>query len=499
MPALGFDDQFFVDRKKSQSNIETQSEKKKIGGALAVDDPPMATETNKLSVPTLVKQLSKSVNEKGGKSIPNEFGISIAEKFQIMKEHKLIMAAESDTQDVLEDEFDSEFENRETVVRGNASIKKRQRKSSSMDKESYERPFLNGESNPLMRKTSNRLRDNQHSLDDYNQIYSKFANQANPELDLAIQKSAVKSYSQMILGNNEKLDLDKSNPRVNISFGPEDQISGIDDRKNYVKALKKLEADLKELTTAKKPKSKTRKTPPRQKPKTKNLRAEEFVRLTKTNLRKFFDEDFMNLNPNSERKILVLIQTRKRASPIFRLPSPHHRPPKLSHQGTQQRLLKIHDQHRAPPAPINANPHGIPPKFIYALDQRLHANLRKTLPDPQNPQKPIFGRLQFNPNPFPPIRLEIQHNLPRLLPIQTPPRLRHRIQNHHQPQRPIQKLELNQNQKFPVLQRPMARGPKARPWQILPFRLQNWNLKKDSRRAFLPWGLSVWALQDLYG
>jgi serine/threonine protein kinase len=327
VPALGFDDQFFVDRKKSQSNIETQSEKKTIGGALAVDDPPMATEQNNLSVPTLVKQLSKSVNDKGGKNIPKEFGISIAEKFQIMKEHKLIMAAESDTQDVLEDEFDYEFENRETVVRGNASIKKRQRKSSSMDKESYERPFLTGESNPLMGKTSNRLRDNQPSLDDYNQIYSKFANQANPELDLAIQKSAVKSYSQMILGNNQKLDLDKSNPRVNISFGPEDQISPIDDRKNYIKALKKLEVDLKELTTAKKPKSKTCTTPPRQKLKTKNLRAEKFVRLTKTNLRKFFDEDFMNLNPNSERKKLILIQTRKRESPIFRLPTPHHRPP----------------------------------------------------------------------------------------------------------------------------------------------------------------------------
>jgi hypothetical protein len=168
MPALGFDDQFFVDRKKYQSNIESQSEKKKIGGALAVDDSLMATEPDNLAVPTLVKQLSKSVNDKGGQSIPKEFGISIAEKFQIMKERKLIMAADSDTQNRLEDEFYCEFENRETVVRGNASIKKRQRNSSSMDKESYERPFLTGDSNPPMQKTSNRLRDNQPSLDDYN-------------------------------------------------------------------------------------------------------------------------------------------------------------------------------------------------------------------------------------------------------------------------------------------------------------------------------------------
>jgi hypothetical protein len=223
-----------------------------------------------------------------------------------MKEQKLFMAGESDTQNGLEDEFDCEFENRETVVRGNASAKKRQRKSSSMDKENFERPFLTGETNPLMRKASNRLRDNQPSLDDYNQIYSKYANQANPELDLAIQKSSVKSYSQMILGNNEKLDLDKSNARVNITFGPEDQISPIDDRKTYVKGLKKLEADLKELTNTKKPKSKSRATPTRQKRKTPNLRAEEFVRLTKTNLRKFFDEDFMNQSPKTDRNELKL-------------------------------------------------------------------------------------------------------------------------------------------------------------------------------------------------
>jgi hypothetical protein len=165
----------------------------------------------------------------------------------------------------------------------------------------------------------------------------------------------------VILGNNEKLDQDKSNPRVNIMFGPEDQISPIDDRKNYVKALKKLEADLKELTTAKKPKSNSRITPPRQKRKTKNLRAEEFVRLTKTNLRKFFDEDFMNLNPDSERKKLNLIQIRKRESPIFRLPTPHHRTSELSQQGPQQRLLKYHDHHRAPVVPINPDPQGTCP------------------------------------------------------------------------------------------------------------------------------------------
>lgn len=49
VPLSGFNDQFFVDRKQYQSNVECQSEKKKIGGALAVDDSPMATEPNNLA------------------------------------------------------------------------------------------------------------------------------------------------------------------------------------------------------------------------------------------------------------------------------------------------------------------------------------------------------------------------------------------------------------------------------------------------------------------
>jgi hypothetical protein len=106
---------------------------------------------------------------------------------------------------------------------------------------------------------------------------------------------------------NQKVEVDGPN-KVNITFGPEDQSFPAEDKKVYTKTLKKLEDDMKDLISLKK--SKRKSTTSRKSKKSKrgrNLKAGEFVRFSESNVKKFFDEDFMNIGSNTDRNHIIFL------------------------------------------------------------------------------------------------------------------------------------------------------------------------------------------------